>query len=298
MSELAPIGVSTYIRLEHLKKTISALQQNTLAKESRLFVFSDAPKLGDEDKVRKIREYLHTIDSFKEITILERSENSRIKNNRGGIRQLLDESGKCIFLEEDVVTAPGFLEFINKGLEYYKDDLRILSIGAHTPNLRLYEDYHDDFYFIDRFHGWGFGIWQDRYDLIDYIPRYEEIKNNKNAINVLKNMGDDMLPMIKLEAEGKIDALDIKACYLMSTQQMVNVLPTQTLVKNIGLDGSGMHCGNQDDFATDILSQVTKFKFGKYKKIDPIIEKQYKKFFSKSIVFRLKNKIKCFLTDS
>jgi hypothetical protein len=48
MRNLAPIGVSTYSRINHLKQSIEALQKNTLAKESELYIFSDAPKPGDD----------------------------------------------------------------------------------------------------------------------------------------------------------------------------------------------------------------------------------------------------------
>jgi hypothetical protein len=38
---LAPIGLSTYSRLLHLKQTIEALKANTLAKESDLYIFKE-----------------------------------------------------------------------------------------------------------------------------------------------------------------------------------------------------------------------------------------------------------------
>ena len=55
LNDLAPIAVSTYARPQHLQQTIAALQKNTLAQQSELFVFSDAPKPGDEDKVEAVR---------------------------------------------------------------------------------------------------------------------------------------------------------------------------------------------------------------------------------------------------
>ena len=66
-TDLAPIGVSTYIRLPHLQRTISALQKNALAEQSELFVFSDAPIPGDEEQVAAVRSYLQTVDGFKEV---------------------------------------------------------------------------------------------------------------------------------------------------------------------------------------------------------------------------------------
>lgn len=112
----SPIGISTYKRIDHLKETLDALSKNILAEYSDLYIFSDAPRVGDEDEVYKLREFLNTINGFKSVSIFQRITNDRVKNNREGIKYLLDKYGKCIFLEEDIVTAKGFLEFMNSPL--------------------------------------------------------------------------------------------------------------------------------------------------------------------------------------
>jgi len=276
MSELAPIGVSTYTRLEHLKKTISALQLNTLAKQSHLFIFSDAPKQGDEEKVRKVREYLHTIDGFKKVIILERKVNSRIKNNRGGIKQLLDESGQCIFMEEDVVTAPGFLDFMNKALLFYKDSENILSVTGYGLPINTQKIKTDSFV-LPRFNAWGFGIWKDRFEEINYIDREEYLSffDNKVAVkNLITGGGEDMLAMLESESKGEIDALDVKAMFHQYKNNMLTVYPKNSLVQNIGHDGSGIHCGATDKFYHDFLwDKVSDFKFDDNPKVDEKISK-------------------------
>ena len=83
MNDLSPIGLSTYSRLEHVMRTVSALKNNTLAKHSELHIFSDAAKPGDELKVKAVRDFLKTIDGFKQVFIYEREQNNRIANNGG-----------------------------------------------------------------------------------------------------------------------------------------------------------------------------------------------------------------------
>ena len=79
-NELAPIGLSTYSRPAHLKQTVEALQRNILASQSELYVFSDAPKAGDEEAVVKVRSFIKNIDGFKKTTIIERETNDRVFN--------------------------------------------------------------------------------------------------------------------------------------------------------------------------------------------------------------------------
>ena len=150
-SKLAPIGISTYSRIHHLQKTVEALKNNLLASQSELFIFSDAPKAGDEEIVNKVRSYIHTITGFKKIHIIERSTNGRVKNNRGGIQDLLDTYGKCIFMEDDNVTAPGFLNFVNKALETYEENEEILSVTGYTPPINIPNSCDQDFFVLSRF---------------------------------------------------------------------------------------------------------------------------------------------------
>ena len=58
-SNYAPICLFTYNRLEETKKTVKALQNNFLAKESDLYIYSDGPKNdSDINKVEEVRSYL------------------------------------------------------------------------------------------------------------------------------------------------------------------------------------------------------------------------------------------------
>ena len=100
MNDLAPIGIVTYSRINHLKQTVKALQQNTLAKKSELYIYLDAPKQGDEKKVAIVREYIHTINGFKKVNIIERTTNNIIANITNAIKTLLNRHGKMIFMEE------------------------------------------------------------------------------------------------------------------------------------------------------------------------------------------------------
>jgi len=294
MSELAPIGVSTYIRLEHLKKTISALQKNTLAKESRLFVFSDAPKLGDEDKVRKVREYLHTIDGFKSVTILERLENSRIKNNRGGIKDVLDEFGKIIFLEDDNITSPYFLEYMNGALDFYQDDDRISSISGYCPPMKFPVDCKEDIFILHRLSPWGFGLWKDSYEkyfkYIDKQTFFSFLKDKQLVRQLIEDSGQEALQIIKMEVDGLLDAGDMKMIFWQNFYKVFTVYPRGSLVKNIGQDGSGNLMGITDKWDVEISNQ-NKFTFIENIQPDPHVRKAHSRFYS----FSKKHNLLCFL---
>jgi hypothetical protein len=259
-NDLAPIGVSTYVRLQHLQQTIAALKQNTLAQQSELFIFSDAPKVGDEKMVENVRNFLRTIDGFKKVHIIERTENNRIANNRGNIRKLLEQFGKIIFLEEDVVTAPGFLRFMNDALDFYKDDPRIFSICGCCMPVPVPNSYPHDVYILPRYGGWGDGYWADRFMFDKHITEEDYrcfVSDRKLLKSFKERCGSDFIPMIEREAKGMIDAGDVKTLFWEFKLGMYTVYPRKSLAVNIGLDNSGEHCVKTDKFDVELSNKLS-----------------------------------------
>jgi len=248
-NDLAPIGLSTYARLQHLQLTIEALKKNSLATQSELYVFSDAPKPGDEERVAEVRRYLRSIDGFKEIHIVERESNNRAANNRGGMNMLLELYGKMIFVAEDVVTAPGFLQYMNDALSRYEDDKRVFSITGWCPNF-IHEPRlpKGSTFFSPRFTGWGMGIWKDRFEKMKAfsLEDVEKLKTNHVAMRrIYEQMGSDILAMFAADALGRIDAGDVRCCYHQAITGELTLHPYPALSRNIGLDGTGEHCEKQ-----------------------------------------------------
>jgi len=260
LNSLAPIGISTYCRLQHLQQAISTLQSNDLARESELFVFSDAAKKGDEKKVASVRRYLRTVDGFKAVHVIEREENSRIANNRGGMRALLEKYGRVIFLEEDIVTAPGFLRFMNLALDKYENNDEIFSITGFCPPIPIPEDYVSDVFLLKRFYSWGFGIWKDRAERVNYVTpdEYERFYSRKDLVRLFADGGGrDMVSMLRADAHGRIDAFDVKAMYAQFLSKQYTVFPSKSLTSNIGLDGTGLHCGVTTQYNVTLSSKKT-----------------------------------------
>ena len=265
MKNLAPIGVSTYSRLKHLKQTIEALQKNTLAKQSELYIFSDGPQQGDKENVAKVREYIHTIDGFKKVYIIEREINGRVANNRGGIKQLLDKFGKIIWLEEDIVTAPGFLRYMNEALEFYKKDERIISISGYCPPFKFPKEYREEVFLLQRFSAWGFATWKEKFDPFGFELAKHDIDGffqDKKAIKDFKLNGENTYRMLLSEYKNEINALDIKIAYYVYKYNMYSLFPKKSFVQNIGHDGTGEHCGTSILFNHEKLQdKVDGFKF-------------------------------------
>ena len=111
----------------------------------------------------------------------------------------------------------------------------------------------------------------------------ETVSSFNSEYNLGKEMGKDMLPMIKAEADGAVNALDLRICYASAKLQKWHVLPTQTLVRNIGIDGTGAHCDTRDPYLQDSLSGKTVFRLDEHITPNKRALREYKKFYSPSL---------------
>ena len=162
--ELSPIALFTYNRPVHTRRTVEALQQNRLSAQSSLFIFSDGPK--DEKsqiKVQEVRNYLKTIDQFKSVKIIERKNNFGLAANIiNGVQEVISTFGKIIVLEDDLVTSPYFLDFMNEGLNYYQGDERVISIHGYVYPVKKKLP---EIFFLRGADCFGWATWKRGWDL-------------------------------------------------------------------------------------------------------------------------------------
>jgi glycosyltransferase involved in cell wall biosynthesis len=233
---LAPICLFTYKRLFETRKTIQALQNNFLATESDLIIFSDG---GNSDaswaKVKAVREYIRSVSGFKSIQLIESEINVGLANSIiTGVTQILDTYGKVIVLEDDVITTSNFLDYMNQCLNSYENNDRVLSIsGFSFSNNSLNET--SDVCFGNRASSWGWATWKNRWEQVDW-----EVKTYKNfQYNLIKRWkfnrgGSDMSHMLGKQMSGKINSWAIRFCYHQFEHQLVDVYPIMSKVSNIG----------------------------------------------------------------
>ena len=62
MKTYAPIALFVYNRYDHVKKVVNAIKKNSIAKKSKIYIFSDFSETDEEQKkIKKIRKYLKKI---------------------------------------------------------------------------------------------------------------------------------------------------------------------------------------------------------------------------------------------
>ena len=263
---LAPVVLFAYNRPDHMRQTIEALQKNELADRSDLFIYSDGPKDEQTEKaVQKVREYIHTINGFKTVTIREREENWGLaKSIIGGVTEVINEYGRIIVLEDDLISSPMFLNYMNYYLNAYKNEHKVFSItGFNYPQnlFNIPDDYIYSIYFGCRCMSWSWATWSDRWDKVDWqIKDFGTFIQDKKSKKLFNRGGDDLTDMLKSQIEGKIDSWAIRWCYAHYKHNSYCVYPIKSLIKNLGFDGTGVHCGNTNKFNSQLIHGKFDFK--------------------------------------
>ncbi len=241
---LAPIALFTYKRPEHTLRTLTALSENTLAQQSELFIFSDGIKATFSEKdleaFNKTQEIIKSKNWCKKVTFIKRSENLGCANSIvKGVTQLLESYSKIIVLEDDMLTSPYFLEYMNDGLNLFQDNKSISSINGYSEGF-IRDKNFPAYFLLNGADCWGWATWKDRWD--DFIFDAQKIKDQIIALNKVKifEYGNHM-SLIELQIKGAIDAWDMQWHGSNVIKGRMGVYSNQTFIKNIGLDGSGTH---------------------------------------------------------
>lgn len=245
----APLALFVYNRPNHTRRTVEALLKNSQIAQSDLFIFSDAGKTSAADEsVRAVREYIRTITGFKSVRIVERERNWGLANSIiDGVTSVVNEHGCIIVLEDDLVTSSSFLQYMNDALQHYEHDAKAFSIGAYNfpeTMMPIPNDYAWDTYASFRCCSWGWATWSDRWKRVDWnMVDFEAFVRDRDAQESFNRGGPDMTRLLKMQHDRRIDSWAIRFCYAHYANQMHCIYPVKTLVMNIGLDHSGVHCG-------------------------------------------------------
>ena len=278
LRSLAPVGLVVYNRKNHTQKTIESLKKNTLASETDLYIFSDAPnKKEDEKAVNEVREYIRTVkDGFKNVYIFEADKNLGIKNSTvKAVNTIFEKHEFFIGLEDDIETNIYFLEFMNEALNYYKDDNDIMAITAFSHK-HATKNYKHDVIFTYAFHSWGWGTWKSKWSDINWnecdISWYNKSLKHKIIGSVYSWFQLFALnTAVKNNSQIQSGLWDVYYSFAMYQRKKLCVWASKfSFTNNIGFDGTGYHKYNfyHNYFESNLDKNISEIKFTKYKSMN------------------------------
>jgi hypothetical protein len=299
--QLAPILLFAYKRLDTLKKTVAALQANVLARESQLFIFLDAAKnVDDISVVNDVRNYICTITGFAKVHIEVAEKNKGLANSIIlGVSEVLKTNDKVIVLEDDLITTPNFLCFMNQALETYKSEHAVFSISGYSFNLGNDDDNSFDAYFLNRGWSWGWATWKDKWENVDWeVKGYNKFRTNRKEKSEFSKGGSDLNKMLRQQMQGKLDSWAIRWFYHQFKVGGLTLYPKYSKVYNNGFDALATHTNGSNKRYLPLIDTIYSIDFAFPSNIH--IDYYYQvKFQRKMGIFsRVKSKIETLLQFS
>jgi hypothetical protein len=295
--EYAPIVLFTFKRLDTLKLTVEALQKNYLAKKSDLIIFSDASNDESDFKaVENVRNYLKTIKGFNSINIFEAKENKGLANSIiSGVTLVFETHESLIVLEDDLITTPNFLVFMNQAINEYKSKKKVFSICGYSFDLDV-PDYQLDSYFLNRCWPWSWATWKDRWQEIDWeVKDYQEFLKNKSAQKKFAQCGSDVNAMLRKQMDGKLDSWAIRWTYHQYKVNGISLFPVQSKIKNEGFDDFATHTKGTSSRYEPKLDKGENIKFKNPEQLNISLIHQQKFLKKMGYASRIKSKIETLL---
>ncbi|SOD18652.1 glycosyltransferase [Pedobacter xixiisoli] len=250
--ELAPIVLFVYNRPQHTLKVLEALSKNPLAQQSALYIFADGakPNATEEQlaKITETRQAIKSKDWCKEIHIVSQEKNIGLAASiLSGVGKIIDKHGRVIVLEDDVEVSPYFLNYMNQALELYRDDEKAMHISSFVP-VGIGAEKLPDTYFLRCMSCWGWATWARAWkkNVTDSNELYLRLKKEKAFNKFTMNNRLSVIKDLKLNIENKTKTWAVNWHASIFLHQGLCLYPKQALSAQIGLDASGMHCGNDD----------------------------------------------------
>ncbi len=247
---LAPVILFAYNRPQFTRQTLEALAANHLANESTLYIFADGPKANAPDSIKirigEVRKLLRERKWCKEVIIKESNTNKGLAQSViDGVTEIMNKHGKVIAIEDDVVTSPWFLQFMNDALVKYEHEERVLSIGSWNY---YYNTGRDSNFFTHLPDTIAWASWQRAWKLLETDSRklYNELRS-KDLLHLF-NVNDRFpyTDMLQQQIDGKVDSWAIRWTGTAVLHNTLTLYPPVSLSKHIGFGTDSTHVKSAD----------------------------------------------------
>ena len=278
---IAPIVLFVYSRPWHTRQTLMALAANHLADQSELIVFADGPKpdaMPEEiAKIHEVRDLVKEQLWCKTVTVYESDYNKGLANSIiDGVTKVINKYSKVIVLEDDIVTSPGFLKYMNDALSLYESEDKVMHISGYmfpvTSKL-------PEIFFYNTASCWGWGTWNRAWKYFNGNSKYlsEEIVKRDGILRFNIRGSYNFYQQLEQNVSGELKTWAVKWYASVFLNKGFSLHPYPSLTNNIGHDNSGENSSSNSFFNWSKLAD------GISVKMIPI--KESKKAFSAMVKF-------------
>ncbi len=251
-SEMAPVVVFAYNRADNLERLLRSLEKNQDTEKMSLYLFVDIPDKKNKRDLKYNKEVLEFVEDYKDRNtkfnqvIVEVAKRHKGLANAiiSGVTKVINERGKVIVLEDDLEVSGDFLDYMQRGLNFYENDKKVNSMAGYCPDMKRCSFYKNDVFLVPRAESWGWGTWKDRWSRTDWeVKSYAKFKRDIVRQMLFNLGGSDLCKMLRDQMEDeRFNSWAIRWCYQQFRERKYAVYPVETRVIHCGNDNRSTHC--------------------------------------------------------
>lgn len=247
----APVRIHTLNRYEKFKACFESLERCTGADQTEVFIGIDYPP---SDKYvegwKLITEFMKEKElshPFKALHVYYRNHNCGVGNPNSNAallhKEVISRFDRFISSEDDNIFSPNFLEYINKGLEKFKDDQSVYAIVGYSHPYSFKYAENNFFRHNTDMSAWGYATWVDKDTRLKQFVAEKGFVKSFCLRNVLKAKKHGWLRLFDYIYYSYHKGFTRQTDGLVSIYMIINdiyvILPSISKVRNIGWDNSG-----------------------------------------------------------
>lgn len=239
--ENAPIILFAYNRPKHLNNLLDSLAANAEAKDSLLYIYCDGAKEDAHqstiENINEVRKIAGQEKRFKQCFVKMQEKNKGLGTSIiDGVTELINQFGKIIVLEDDLLLSPYFLYYMNDYLRRYANHPRVGQIGG--SNFFACGAKYPPFFFTAIPDCLGWGTWKDKWQ--HFNPNSTELLqllHNSDKMNRFNVYGSyDMEGMLKDQINGKVSSWAIRFQAVCVLNDWMVLYPNPSMTNHIESD--------------------------------------------------------------
>lgn len=300
---LAPIALFAYNRPELTLNTLEHLAQNKEVADSRLFIFCDGPKpnatLEQLKRIAQVQEVIRSKQWCRDVHIEQSTKNKGLANSIiAGVTNVVNQFGRLIVLEDDLIVSPYFLQYMNDALQLYENEDKVLAIHGNLYPIDLGDSTKTDTFFIRDPGCWGWATWKKKWELFEPDTKVLYTLIRQKGLSKPFNFwgGYPFMRMMRQQISGEVDSWAVRWRAVAYLNDKLTLYPTLSLVRHAGNtpDATHSYTGKYDPYYCEISNQPIKVKsipIVNNEKIEHIFGSFLKKYSGMSIRSKVKKRI-------
>jgi hypothetical protein len=246
---LAPVGIFVFNRPQHTYNLLESITNCSSIKNIRFYVFSEFyNKPEDKQKVLEVRFIVNSFKNKLNILLIKYRKNKGLyKSIIYGVNYIIKRNSKVIVLEDDLILDNSFFKYMNLSLTKYKNKKKVMQISGYSYPIK---NNGNSAYFLNLSSCWGWGIHKRNWlNFIDFISNkkniilpYQDLLNSNKLKNDFNCNGNfNYFRILKKHITSKVSSWGILFYLYCFYKKKLILYPSQSLVNNLGFDGSGHH---------------------------------------------------------